>query len=117
VSSRHILKAKSITNYFLYQESLVHHCRHSSTRQPRSPPRLDRNKEPEAVQALEAFIEGYLDDRSNYLHGFDTNQIESLNGSACKRVNKERNFTVMYGPLFDAGIRDVLLSSRKSKSC
>jgi hypothetical protein len=79
------------------------HCRH----QPRPPvasPRLHPVDNSEAVAALTTFIEGYLNDWQRYLHGFNTIQLESLNGSACKRVNKERNWTVMYAPLFDAGI-------------
>jgi hypothetical protein len=67
-------------------------------------PLLSRVNDPAAVVALEEFIEGYLDDRHQYLHGHNTIQIESLNGTAAKRVSKERNWTVMYAPLFDAGI-------------
>lgn len=79
------------------------HCRHPP-RPPYPTPRLNPIANPEAVKALSIFIDGVLADRQRYLHGYDTNQLESMNGSNCKRVDKERNWTVMYGPLFDAGI-------------
>jgi len=58
----------------------------------------------EALDALQALIDGYINDCQRYIHGFSTIQLESLNGTARKRVDKERNWTVMYCALFDAGI-------------
>lgn len=45
-----------------------------------------------------------MDDCQRYIHGFSTIQLESLNGSAAKRCDKQRNWTVMYCALYDAGI-------------
>lgn len=71
---------------------------------PKASPRLDWVENLAAVQVLTKFIKGYLADQQQYLHRFSTIQLESLNGSACKCVDKECNWSVMYGPLFDAGI-------------
>lgn len=56
------------------------------------------------LDELRALINGYIDDCQRYLHSTSTIQLESINGSARKRVSKERNWTVMYKALFDAGI-------------
>jgi hypothetical protein len=78
------------------------HCLH----QPRAPkePRVDPVEDREALEQLEALVQGYIDDCHRYIHGFSTIQLESLNGTACKRVDKERNWTIMYSALFNAGI-------------
>ncbi|ELR12820.1 uncharacterized protein ACA1_093660 [Acanthamoeba castellanii str. Neff] len=54
--------------------------------------------------ALAALIDGYINNCQRYIHGHSTIQLESLNGTACKQVNKDCNWTVMYVLLFDAGI-------------
>ncbi len=58
----------------------------------------------DALDALATLINSYLADCKHYLHSFSTIQLESLNGSAAKRVSKEQEWTVMYCCLFDAGI-------------
>lgn len=50
----------------------------------------------EALEHLQALIDGYIMDCQHYTH--------SLTGTVCKCVNKECNWTVMYSALFDAGI-------------
>jgi len=77
-------------------------CQHAA-RPPKATPRLNPANT-EAIATLREFIEGYLADRQRYLHGYNTIHIESLNSSICKRADKERNWTVMYAPLIDAGI-------------
>jgi hypothetical protein len=92
-------------------------------------PRLDPIKDADALKQLEALVTGYINDCQRYIHGFSTIQLEvlfsctlwppfarvcvlvpypiftkSLNGTACKRVDKERNWTTMYTTLFDLGI-------------
>jgi len=79
---------------------------HSLCQHPRGKvtKRLDAVDHQDALEQLHILIESYLEDSQRYLHGFSTIQLESLNGTACKRVNKERNWTVMYSALFDAAI-------------
>lgn len=78
--------------------SLCQHPRGKATK------RLDAVDHQDALEQLRILIESYLEDSQRYLHGFSTIQLESLNGTACKRVDKERNWTVMYTALFDAAI-------------
>lgn len=66
--------------------------------------KVDPTEHSEAITALEELIEGYIADCQRYIHGHSTIQLESLNRSAAKRVDKQRNWTVMYKSLFDAGI-------------
>jgi hypothetical protein len=56
------------------------------------------------IKKLKDLIEGYINDCQCYMHGFSTIQNESLNGMAAKCIDKQRQWTVMYGALFDAGI-------------
>ena len=77
-------------------------CRHAPTH--KETPDLDHLKHPDAINALKIFIEGYLDDREWFLHGFSTIQNESINSSICKRADKARHLTRMYAPLVDAGL-------------
>jgi hypothetical protein len=56
------------------------------------------------IKKLKDLIEGYINDCQHYMHGFSTIQNESLNGMVAKCVDKQRQWTVMYGVLFDAGI-------------
>jgi hypothetical protein len=65
---------------------------------------VDATEHSEAITALEELIKGYIEDCQRYIHGHSTIQLESLNGSAAKRVDKQRNWTVMYESLFNAGI-------------
>jgi hypothetical protein len=73
-------------------------------RPPKPCPTLDARKYPDAVAALATFIDSYLDNCDRFLHGFNTIQNKSINGSFRKRNNKHRNWTVMYGPLTNLGI-------------
>jgi len=57
-----------------------------------------------ALNQLAKLINGYIKDCQRYIHGFSTIQIESVHGTARKRVNKDRNWTIMYEALFDVGI-------------
>jgi len=70
------------------------HCTHSPGA---GKMRLDAIEHKNALAELKILIEGYVADCERYLHGHSTS-------SAAKRVNKERNWTAMYGPLLDAGV-------------
>ncbi|ELR16087.1 uncharacterized protein ACA1_224880 [Acanthamoeba castellanii str. Neff] len=54
-------------------------------------PLLSHVNNPTAVVALEEFIKGYLNDQHQYLHGHNTIQIKSLNGTAAKRCDSFKN--------------------------
>jgi hypothetical protein len=58
-------------------------CLHAPQPQ-KTTPHLHLVNDAAVVDALRAFIKGYLDDQQCYLHGFNTNQIKSLNGLAAK---------------------------------
>jgi hypothetical protein len=66
--------------------------------------RADPIEDEAALEQLDILIQGYLDDCHRYLHGYSTIQLESINSNVRKRVDKERNWTVMYSALFDVGI-------------
>jgi len=74
---------QSHTHYFHQPQPLV------------ASPCLNPVKNSEVVAALTTFIKGYLNDWQQFPHRFNTIQLESLNGSACKCMNKEWNWTVM----------------------
>ncbi|ELR12289.1 uncharacterized protein ACA1_373400 [Acanthamoeba castellanii str. Neff] len=79
-----------------------HWCSHST--QPPKPPKVDANEHPEVIKKLKDLIKGYINDCQCYMHGFSTIQNKSLNGTAAKHVDKQHQWTIMYGALFDASI-------------
>lgn len=78
------------------------HCLHDENQDVTE--RLDPVEDAMAVEQLDLLIQGYLDDCKRYLHGYSTIQLESINSTVRKRVDKQHNWTVMYKSLFDVGI-------------